>query len=459
MNSKDLYSLLKTVADTKNYSAKMQVLKEAKEEQFLQFVLEASYNFFKNYGYETINLPKRVGTLELSSGEGFQTALEVLNDLNKGRVLNTNLEWFAKAFLEKYNLESQLILIGILTKNIGLKLKPEDIDVIWPTLLPKFAFSGGYVYTNRHRRCIWDNPNDYYVSQLHDGIRCFIIKDWAGNIRMFTKRRRPVVVANRLLNEIKILLRNQYAVVIEGFLKRANEDGEIIKLDQRRLGRTDVQMIRPRFLVFDIFPLKNFIDKRPSPVFSERYQTLKEIFYQMNNYEEFEYKLVTDTDGQMDYKQISKGVYELQYTHLIKQHRVSDKTMRELLVNWRDNKWSGLLFRKDTPFFVGDSSDILKMTKLLIGTYEVVEVLKGRKDYYIKGKRNNLPIVKSLVIKHKKQFVFINFGFDKEFMIKYGANPEALRGKEITVGYTNEDIHEGLRFPLFIKINGDKNEK
>lgn len=464
MNSDDLYSLLRRISATKDRSARMLILQENKDDQFLQFVVDASYNFFKNYGYESIQLPKRIGELELSTVKGFQIALEVLNDLNKGRVMNTNLDWYANSFLEKYNLESQLILSIILVKQDILKLTQEDIEEVWPNLLPKFESSGGFPYTYRYCKLIWNNQEDYFVSQVHNGIRCFIIKDYAGNIKMYTIRRRPVKIARRLLEEINILLRNQYAVVLEGYFKRANENGDMMRLDTRRLGNTAIQLLRPRFLVLDILPLKNFIDKTPSPNFIDRYNLLKEIFSQIDNYRIYEYSIITDKDGQTDYQEIDKGGYELQYTFLIKQYRVTEQITKKLIYAWYKNKWSGLLFRKNTPFFTGNSSEIIKLDRLFFKDYEVIEVIKKHKSYYIKndeGKRvcKYNALVKSIIIKHNNKFVFVDYGFDNEFELKYGENPDLLKGRVITVGYLNEDKQFGLRYPMFIKLNGEKDEE
>ena len=455
MNTEDLYTLIKSVSDTSNFSAKMQILADHRNDLLLQFVLENSYNFFKNYGYTKLKLPKKTGKLDIASDEGRQLTLEVLNDLNKGRILNTNKDWFANSFLEKFNLTSQLILIKILCKNMGLKLTPDDLKVLWPELLPKFGFSTGFMYSNRYRKMLWEQQDDYFVSQTHNGIRCFVIKDHSGEIKVYTKRRRPVLVVNRLIEKLKHLLKNQYAVVIEGFLKRTDEKGNILKLDQRRLGKVDIQMLRPKFLAFDIIPLHNFIYKSDSPPFGERYNLLKEIFGQMYNYRLSEYQIIEDTDGQIDYKQVDIGPYELKYTHLIKQHPVNKESMEDMLVSWRDNNWNGLIFRKNTPFYVGNKFDILKMHKLLISKFEVFEVIRARKDYYNKGKRINLPIIKSLIIKHLDKFVFVNNGFSKDFIIEYGKKPEELKGKHIQVAYTNENLIEGLKYPMFLKIHGE----
>lgn len=447
MSAKELYSFIREIEDIEEQEGKVVKLLDQYKNSVLQAIINAVYNIYKDFQFsgQDIKLPKKCGELDITEQPGTDIAFNAINDLDKDRVLY-NKSGFVRELLERFNIDSQLILIMMITKDMPWKVELESIKAVWPDLLPVFKSPISRRYGWQYHQKIWKNHNNWKSSLLVDGTPVYVIKDYKGEIKIYTKQLRQILIVQNLVKELHILLRNQYAVVLDCVLCKTNRKGELDKILKQRITIKHIQLLHPKLFIYDMIPLHTFINKCGNMFYFDRLNWLKDTFGQMINLRlEGEY-----------------FIYKIKYIELVEQLPINDKNIYSQIKAWKSNSkiYRGIEFKENKEFFVGHTynSAIIRLLDYYEEEFEVMQVLKTYKNYYIKDSNatKKLPIVKSIAIKANDKIVFIEEGFDKEFIIKFGRTPNELVGKKIKVGFMNKDTKLGLRYPMYLGRSDDE---
>ena len=128
----------------------------------------------------------------------------------------------------------------------------------------------------------------------------------------------------------------------------------------------------------------------------------------------------------------------------LEQVRVPDITPDEverMLAQAIDKRWEGLIMRGDGPYEGRRSNAMLKLRPTQEAEYVVREVVVSQMRLPLAGhyeerpalSRTSPPHPSDIVIEHKGEPVSVGSGFSVAERLRYGAHPEELRGKAVTV--------------------------
>ena len=206
--------------------------------------------------------------------------------------------------------------------------------------------------------------------------------------------------------------------------ENGNEDFQGIMKEIKRKNHT---FKRPKFVVFDMLTVGEFGSQTSIRTFSERQQNLQAWF---ENY-----------------------AGELDFIEPLEQVKIDgEDQFQEYIVKATQNKWEGLMLRKDAPYQGKRSNDIMKVKQFFDNEYVVVDVQMGPNRVIVDGVEVEEVMLRNVVIEHKGCKVAVGSGFNQEQRRQYFNNPEGILGKTITVQYFEESINQNggfsLRFPV-----------
>ena len=140
----------------------------------------------------------------------------------------------------------------------------------------------------------------------------------------------------------------------------------------------------------------------------------------------------------------------------------SEVTFENLIKEYKQNGWEGLMIRADKPYKGKRSKDLLKYKSFLDAEYEVVDAEMGAFRYIKDGKEHEETMLSNIIIRHKNNLVGVGSGFSVEQRKDFYKNPEKIVGKVINVQYFEETINKegeiSLRFPTFKYLFGEVRE-
>ncbi|WFC93478.1 hypothetical protein MBRA1_000098 [Malassezia brasiliensis] len=138
----------------------------------------------------------------------------------------------------------------------------------------------------------------------------------------------------------------------------------------------------------------------------------------------------------------------------LEQVRVPDVAPEDvtiMLAQAIEKRWEGLIMRADGPYEGRRSNAMLKLRPTQEAEYVVREAVVSQMRLPLDGHYEERPALSHVVIKHKGEPVSVGSGFSVAERLRYGAHPEELRGKVVTVIYYQEstkDQSSSLRFPI-----------
>lgn len=140
---------------------------------------------------------------------------------------------------------------------------------------------------------------------------------------------------------------------------------------------------------------------------------------------------------------------------LLPQHRTADPlSFRSLL----SEHWEGLVIRKDAPHLAKRSRDILKVKDFYEAEFTIVDWRVEPMMVVREGRHVKEPLLAAVKVQLAGNDVWVGSGLTLEERRRYAANPEGLRGAQVTVRYFQESSNQkndrvrSLRFPTIKAI-------
>lgn len=285
----------------------------------------------------------------------------------------------------------------------------------------------------------------WYASRKCDGVRCITIVDMDyGTIEFISRQGKKFATLDNLKPAIEKFASTLVGKwVLDGELCKVDADGnEDFQSIMKEIRRKDYRIQECCYQLFDICAYDEFVGKRKSRVFTDRFALLLDL---ENSY--------LTKFGKLDpcwVKVLDQG--------LILSQADFDEWSRKV----EDGNWEGFMLRHDIPFETGRTKNLLKVKKFFDAEYKVEDVLVDQLTFKEPGKgQETITCVSALVINHKGNLVKVGSGLTKEQRLSWYENPNLIIGKTICVKYFEETKNKAgefsLRFPtLKFVYNGER---
>jgi DNA ligase-1 len=423
------YKLKKIIEDLKNDSSsisKIEILREnLQQDKDLKNIFFYTYNSFYQFFVTSSVCEKNKNLLKLK----YENIFNLLDDLRLRKITGHEAISCVNGFISK-NLEYKDLIYSIIDKDLKTRAGEKLINKAIPNLIPTFSVA----LSDKYDPKIVNWSDGWFVSQKLDGCRCIAVIDENGNSLFFSRTGKAFETLSVISEEIKSL--NLSNMVLDGEIclidENGNEDFQGIMKEIRKKNHT---IKNPSYKVFDIISHEEFFTQKGNKnnIFSIRLNNLKKIIKNLNHISVLEQEFLKDENYFNDWIKKSK-----------------------------ENKWEGLMIRKDLPYKGKRSKDLLKYKSFYDDEYKVKNVEIGPFRYVLNGKEIEEEMLSCVVVEHKGHEVRVGSGFTIDQRKDFYKNPNKILNKIICVQYFEETYSQeggvSLRFPTFKYLYGDSRD-
>ena len=396
---------------------KVEILKQQSE--FIQKVLEYTYNPYKQYNVTSKTCKKNSGLFKYNT---YKDVFELLDDLTSRKITGHDAIAAVNGFTTA-NPGYEDLIYSIVDKDLKTRTGAKVINKAFPNLIPEFNVALAQSYEPKLASFGEGSNETWYASRKLDGVRCLAVVDEMGKCTLYSRMGKEFTTLNKI----------KYAIEATGIINTVF-DGEICLLDKdgnedfqgvmKELRRKDHQIENPTFMIFDMIHKTEFDKGKSTNILSERLHTLR-----------------TWLGPRYDTKET------LRY---LDQAVITDERHFDIWAQMAtDNNWEGFMLRKDVGYEGKRSKNLLKVKTFHDAEYKVVDADFGSMSVVRDGKEAQETMLSQVWIVHKNHLVKVGSGFSQEQRIKY--MNESIIGKTITVQYFEETKNDkggiSLRFP------------
>jgi DNA ligase-1 len=434
---RELREFIDQMQATSSSLEKVEILKNQSE--FIQKVLEYTYNPFKQYHVTGKTCIKNNDLC----GHGLALDLfELLDKLNTREVTGHDAIKLVNRFATNYPRTDSELIYNIIDKDLKIRTGAKVINKAFPNLIPEFNVALAQNYEPK-LASFGENVNEtWYASRKLDGVRCLAIVDENGNCRLYS----------RMGKEFTTLDKIKYAIEATGIINTVF-DGEICLLDKdgnedfqsvmKEIRRKDHQIENPSFMIFDMLSGEEFNNKKGSHPLNLRLWRLRTFIESVDKI---------------------YHIYGLENKDTLRYLDQSPITDKRHFDKWgqmaSDGNWEGFMLRKDVGYEGKRSKNLLKVKTFFDAEYKVVDCDFAPMSVVRDGKEEQETMLAQVYIEHKGYKVKVGSGFSQEQRIKYMT--EDIIGKTITVQYFEETANDkggiSLRFPTVKHIYNNERD-
>jgi DNA ligase 1 len=385
---------------------------------FIKEVLKATHNPFKQYYVTPKNLKKRSELV--ASGTTFDL-FGLLNVLSARKITGHEAISEVNAFINQ-NAEYAEIIYNIFDRNLKTRVSEKIINKVFPNLIPTFEVALANKFDEKMSKRIDFTKEDWYASRKLDGLRCICIVDENGIVTIYSRSGLEFFTLDVIKREVETL--NLTNIVLDGEICIINGDKEDFQAILKEYNKKNHTIKNPRFKIFDILDLNQFLNRKGNVKLSTRNNQLKYIL----------------------------SSYEGNSLNLVDQWKVKSPEHLVELTAWAEKQgWEGIMIRKDANYEGKRSNNLLKCKKFFDAEYTVTKTDIGPFRVIVDGLEVTENMLRNVTIEHKGYEVSVGSGFSIEQRRFFRDHPEEILGKEITVKYfeetKNQDGTLSLRFP------------
>lgn len=423
---KEVINIINQLRNESSTNGKLKILKDNKDNEKLQKVLEYTYNPFKKYGMseKTIKPIDRVSNF----GINIFSLLDILSESN----INDDLRITTNSFLYCIqNNEEQELYKCMLLKDLKIGLNAKSINKIWKDLIPQFNVMLADKYFEKQQKV---KGKEFIITQKLDGSRFVLIKDNLGNVKCYTRQGQEVDGLVEFENDFKLIPNN---TVIDGEVL-LNKQG----LHSKDLYRETMKEFRKKgekhgliLNAFDILTFDEFKEGKSKTKCKDRKQQLHDLINN-NNF---------------------TNIIEVPIRYIGKDENMIIKLLDEAVNNDEEGVMVNLA---DAVYECKRTTNILKAKKFKDCDVRVLDIIEGTGKNI--GKLGAITI--QFEVDGKLYTCDCGSGFNDYERLLYWNNKELLLNKIVTIGYfeisQNSKTKEyGLRFPTWKNIiRNDKDE-
>ena len=391
---------------------KVEILKQQSE--FIQKVLEYTYNPYKQYNVTSKTCKKNSGLFKYNT---YKDVFELLDDLTSRKITGHDAIAAVNGFTTA-NPGYEDLIYSIVDKDLKTRTGAKVINKAFPNLIPEFNVA---LAQNYDGKCDWNDS--WYASRKLDGVRCLAVVDTMGKCTLYSRMGKEFTTLNKVKEAIEAT--NIINTVFDGEICLIDKDGnEDFQGVMKELRRKDHQIENPTFMIFDMIHKTEFDNGKSTDILSKRL-----------------HKLRTWLGPRYDTKET------LRY---LDQAVITDERHFDI---WNqmanDNNWEGFMLRKDTFYEGKRSKNLLKVKSFYDAEYKVLGWDIDNHEVVRDGKSESMTMLSQVWIEHKGHIVKVGSGFSQDQRLQYMDG--SIVGKTITVQYfeetKNQDGGISLRFP------------
>ena len=423
---KELQEFINQMQATSSSLDKVKILKQQSE--FIQKVLEYTYNPFKQYHVTSKTCIKNSDLC----GSGMSLDLfELLDKLNTREVTGHDAIKLVNRFASNYPRTSSELIYNIIDKDLKIRTGAKVINKAFPGLIPEFNVALAQNYEPKLASFGENVTEKWYASRKLDGVRCLAIVDVQGNCRLYSRMGKEFTTLDKVKSAIEAT--GIINTVFDGEICILDKDGnEDFQSVMKEIRRKDHQIENPMFMMFDMLHISQFNNKKSTDTLGTRLHKLRS--WQLgceNTLRCLDQSVITDE------------------RHFDKWAQMAG-----------DNNWEGFMLRKDVGYEGKRSKNLLKVKTFHDAEYEVVDCDVSPMSVVRDGKEAQEVMLAQVYIEHKGHRVKVGSGFSQEQRIKYMT--EDIVGKTITVQYFEETHNDkggiSLRFPTVKHIYNNERD-
>ena len=422
-----IHQLFKTIEITAGITDKLNIMQQNLNETIKQ-IYNDTYDGDRKYGVHKFNIN---GFGEKTIDEDYDKFHRLLDELAERKITGNNAINAVSNIISDFVTEDQKILMSILNKKMTIGLSKTSFNKLINTKEVKKEFEVTLAHLLNNVKGVDPIDGTWFASRKIDGCRVVAkinkLND-SIDIEFISRRGKLFTTMGNLVMPLK-----KFAEPLADGIYYCDGEGSIIDENGnenfqailKEIKRKDWTIENPCYQIFDLVTEDEFLGKSVSDNFSKRYEQMNKLCDQVN----------------------SKNIKILKQELLTCQ---ADFDRWEKYVS--DGSWEGFMLRKDEPFKTGRIKTLLKVKKFLDAEYVVEDIETAFMNTSEPGIGNvEFEGVKSLIIRHKNNKVYVGSGLTKEQRKRWLVKPDEIIGKTITVKYFEETLSQNgtysLRFP------------
>lgn len=433
--------ILKQVSSAAGVAKKVEILR-ANRSKVLDEIFDWAYNPDKMYGITSNQIVGHTLTVlnSLDIGDYWEVCKGHLGRLANKQDTGLAAKKTILTLLEFLDKDSQTIILNILDKNlkigIGLDVYQKEVMGIKPT---KFQVTLAQHIEDVKNVDVLDGT--WFASRKCDGVRC---------VAFYDSTTREVKFMSRQGKEFTTLdnLKPAVADFCHNLIGRWVLDGELCKIDENGDEHFD--------------QIVGECKKKNYTIESCCYQLFdicleREFYGQYHSLQNFNLRLTTLETMERTYTPEGKCFIKVLLQERIKSQEDFDRWSKYV----EDGNWEGFMLRKNVPFEVGRTKNLLKVKKFHDAEFVVKDVERNENFTVTEpGKgTSTIACVSNLVIEYKGSEVRVGSGLTKKQRLEWYDCPDHIIGKTICVKYFQEskdkDGKLSLRFPTLKYVYED----
>jgi DNA ligase 1 len=423
---RELRVIVDDLNSTNSTNDKKVILSKYKDNAFFKQILFYTYNPFYQYFVTPASLEKRYNDDLGKEGKKYRDLFELLDDLRYRKVTGHTAIQAVNDFVYEFEQYKDLIY-KIIGKDLEIRMGDSLINKIIPNLIPTFDCALAANFEDVDVDFVTDK---WFASRKLDGCRCLVIVNSTGNVSCWSRQGNQFETLEKVEQAVKKM--SLKSVVFDGEICLVDDNGnEDFQGIMKQIRKKDHQIVSPKYLIFDLLPLKDFESKKGSTPYSDRYDALCELVGMHN-----------DT------------------LQIVTQTVIENANQFTSMMATADSKgWEGLMLRKNVGYEGKRSKNLVKCKSFKDAEYTVTGYEIGPFRMIENGREITKEVLSNVVIIHKDNEVSVGSGFTIEEREHFAAHPEEIVGKVITVKYFQETVNQSgkysLRFPTVKVIHGN----
>lgn len=328
-------------------------------------------------------------------------------------------------FLSSISIEHRKFFDQIITKSLRIGCDVSTVNKAIPKLIDTWEVQLGSAFDKLKLK-----QNElFFLSKKMNGNRCSFI-----NGKLISRQGNEFIGLQHIINDIiSVGLQDMF---IDGELVGKNvdnlSDDENFRVSTGIINSDDCDKSSIKFVIFDMFPAQEIINKQSNDSYSHRKASLLKLK------EQIQFNHLENID-------VVEMVYE----------GIDTSKIDEWLEYAVSHDWEGLMLNKDSTYKCKRTTDLIKVKRFYTMDLPVAA--------YEEGTGRLSGTLGALVVDFNGNTVNVGSGFDDATRSQIWANREDIIGSIIEVKYKcvsiDKNTHlKSLQFPIFVRIREDKNE-
>lgn len=338
-------------------------------------------------------------------------------------------------FIYYSKIEDKGYLLHIFNKKLEIRLGDKEINKVFPNLIPTYEVCLAQTCDDKLLAKIRLEPEMWVIMRKLDGLRNVAEYEKLENIcksrngHEFTSLAK---INQAIENMMLVNEKEDIAIAGDGEICVIDEDGnEDFTAAVSQVKKKDKTMKNPKYVMFDLLPLKDFRDLHCDLTYLERLQWLKSLLEEQNS----------------------------PYLSIIEWWPFTDENYKKAKEVCAKEGWEGLMLRKNVAYEGKRTKNLLKVKEFFEAEFQVMGHKNGpfRVINKATGLEETIQTLASVTIMYKGKYpVDVGSGFSLDQRKAFYNDLNLIIGKTITVQYFEESKNSSgglsLRFPTIKKI-------